>query len=179
MFKVYVNLFSTFLIGGIWHGAGWTFVFWGFLHGIAVVLHRIWSGFGVKLNRWLAWFVTFNFINITWIFFRAKDWEDAVKVLTSMLKLDNIVLHPILEQKLSFLNQYGVKFSSMFINIGGGYLTVVWIIMGFLIVLLGRNTSSQLIKFRPSIMNLVIYAVISSFSILSIYKFSEFLYFNF
>jgi len=82
--KTYTNLMATFIIGGIWHGAGWTFVFWGFLHGIALITQRVWQQFGFRLHRVLAWFITFNFINITWVFFRAKSWEDAQKVLSGM-----------------------------------------------------------------------------------------------
>ncbi|MCW9026034.1 MAG: MBOAT family protein, partial [Thiovulaceae bacterium] len=47
-YRTYSNLMATFLIGGIWHGAGWTFIFWGFLHGFALVINRIWSSFGIK-----------------------------------------------------------------------------------------------------------------------------------
>jgi len=68
-FRTYSNLMATFLIGGIWHGAGWTFLFWGFLHGIAIVIQRAWNKMGFRLNTLFAWFVTFNFINITWVFF--------------------------------------------------------------------------------------------------------------
>ena len=79
-FRTYSNLLATFIIGGIWHGAGWTFIFWGFLHGMALVIHRAWSKLGFKLWGWFAWFITFNFINISWVFFRAREWEDAIKV---------------------------------------------------------------------------------------------------
>jgi D-alanyl-lipoteichoic acid acyltransferase DltB (MBOAT superfamily) len=73
-FHTYNNLMATFILGGIWHGAGWTFVFWGFLHGMALVIFRLWNQLGLKLWTWLAWAITFNFINITWVFFRAEEW---------------------------------------------------------------------------------------------------------
>ena len=82
--KTCANLMTTFLIGGIWHGAGWTFVFWGFLHGVALVIQKIWSELGFRLNKFVAWFITFNFVNIAWVFFRAKEWDDALKVLKGM-----------------------------------------------------------------------------------------------
>ncbi len=72
-FRTYTNLMATFILGGLWHGAGWTFVFWGFLHGLALVIHRIWHSLGFRLYAWLAWFITFNFVNISWVFFRAKE----------------------------------------------------------------------------------------------------------
>lgn len=82
--RTYINLMIVFLIGGLWHGAAWTFVFWGFLHGAAIVIHRIWKALNYKLNKILAWFITFNFINITWVFFRARSWDDAIKILKGM-----------------------------------------------------------------------------------------------
>ena len=82
--RTYLNLFLTFLIGGIWHGAGWTFLFWGALHGAGMVVHRIWSAYVPPLPKIVAWFVTFNFVNVAWVFFRAKSWDDATKVLHGM-----------------------------------------------------------------------------------------------
>ena len=89
-FRTYGNLMATFIIGGIWHGAGWTFVFWGFLHGIALVIQRAWSQLGFKMNTVLAWFITFNFVNIAWVFFRAKEWDDALKVLSGMMGVNGV-----------------------------------------------------------------------------------------
>ena len=56
----YANVALTMLLGGLWHGAGWTFVFWGFLHGAATVVHRIWTKLNIKLPRAAAWFLTFE-----------------------------------------------------------------------------------------------------------------------
>ena len=103
--RTYVNLITTFLLGGLWHGAGWTFIIWGLLHGIALAIHRLWQSLGFRMNKILAWFITFNFINITWIFFRAKDFESAIKVLGSMFSLDNVVL----SKKLIFVDKHKVS----------------------------------------------------------------------
>mgnify|MGYP006393273913 CR=1 FL=1 len=129
-FRTYTNLLATFVIGGFWHGAGWTFIFWGFLHGIALIIHRVWSNFGFKMWTWLAWFITFNFVNIAWIFFRAKEWDDAVKVLGGMFSLQNIVLPDRLESKLSFLTNYNIKFGGLVENIQGDDSTPIWLITG-------------------------------------------------
>ena len=83
-FRTSTNLMATFILGGIWHGAGWTFVFWGFLHGVALVINHLWKSIGLKMPMLLAWFITFNFVNIAWVFFRAKEWSDALKVLRAM-----------------------------------------------------------------------------------------------
>ncbi len=90
--KTCLNLFLTFLIGGFWHGAGWTFVIWGAMHGVAIVIHRLWSKLGFRLNRFSGWLITFLFVNFTWVFFRAKSFGDAVEMIKSMLGLKKIVL---------------------------------------------------------------------------------------
>ncbi len=86
-FNTYRNLMATFVIGGIWHGAGWTFVFWGALHGCALCIHRAWKNLGFRCWGWLGWFLTFNFVNFAWVFFRAENWQSATKVLTGMFGL--------------------------------------------------------------------------------------------
>jgi D-alanyl-lipoteichoic acid acyltransferase DltB (MBOAT superfamily) len=78
------NIFTVFLIGGLWHGAAWTFVIWGILHGLANLIYRLWRKTGITLNKFLAWFITFNFINLSWVFFRAKSFDSAQKVLSAM-----------------------------------------------------------------------------------------------
>lgn len=100
-FRTYNNILITFVLGGLWHGAGWTFVFWGFLHGLALVTHRAWSNFRFKIWKWLAWLITFNFVNIAWIFFRAEKWEDAIKILNGMVDFNSI---SISKQFAWFLN---------------------------------------------------------------------------
>lgn len=90
--RVYLNLFLTFLIGGIWHGAGWNFIIWGSFHGIALIIYNIWKKTKIKLNKFISWFITFNFINITWIFFRAKNIDTAINIIKNMLRLNNFVL---------------------------------------------------------------------------------------
>jgi D-alanyl-lipoteichoic acid acyltransferase DltB (MBOAT superfamily) len=86
----------TFLLGGIWHGAGWTFVFWGFLHGIALVVHRHWTKLGMNMSKVPALFLTFFFVNITWVFFRADSWNTSIDMLHRMFsevsKMDNFYL---------------------------------------------------------------------------------------
>jgi D-alanyl-lipoteichoic acid acyltransferase DltB (MBOAT superfamily) len=148
---------ATFVIGGIWHGAGWTFVFWGFLHGAALAVQKLWSKLGFKLWTWLAWFITFNFVNITWVFFRAKEWDDAVKVLSSMFSLGGL--------ELSF-----------------NYLQAMIMLSGFAIVLLFKNSAYFYeSKFKFSTIEILIFVSLMIVSILAIKlgDTSEFLYFNF
>jgi alginate O-acetyltransferase complex protein AlgI len=87
----YRNLMLTMLIGGLWHGAGWTFVAWGAIHGSALVAERWWRGRPGFVERpptaWRrAWhrFCTFQVVCFAWIFFRARSFSDAWDVITQL-----------------------------------------------------------------------------------------------
>ena len=74
-----INLFITMVLGGLWHGASLRFIIWGALHGAGLLISKIISGFRKKseelsrAERFIAIFITFNFVSFTWIFFRASD----------------------------------------------------------------------------------------------------------
>ena len=76
-----MNLLVTMAIGGLWHGANWTFLVWGVLHGIALVLVHSWKKSGLRLSRWITVIITFQFVTMAWVFFRAPDLATAFRVL--------------------------------------------------------------------------------------------------
>ena len=84
-FNTYKNIFLTFLIGGIWHGASWTYIVWGILHGVGSVINRIWKNVNGNIPNWSAWLLTFVYINITWTYFGAKRVADANQILLSAI----------------------------------------------------------------------------------------------
>ena len=175
--RTYINLFVTFLIGGVWHGAGWTFVIWGMLHGGAIVIHRVWKKSGYKMNTFLAWLVTFNFINASWVFFRAENIESAKKVLFGMIGLDGILLHPYMEEKFSFLIYYGVEFG-MWLTLSEPKKFVLLIFLSFFIISL-KNSDTIQKSLRASVFSLIAILILLSYSILNISSYSDFLYFDF
>ncbi|GGT84488.1 peptidoglycan O-acetyltransferase [Aliarcobacter butzleri] len=177
--RTYVNLITTFLLGGLWHGAGWTFIIWGLLHGIALAIHRLWQSLGFRMNKILAWFITFNFINITWIFFRAKDFESAMKVFGCMFSFDNVVLPSIFFKKLAFLENYGIKFDEVTRSISGGSDLLNLTLASMIIVFFFKNSMQLKDKFKSNIFILVFTVFLFVYSMFSLNKFSEFLYFNF
>lgn len=84
------NLMATFLLGGLWHGASWMFVAWGALHGAAIVVHRVWKSRGLALPAPLGWLMTFVFVDVAWVFFRAHSWADASRVLYGMVDFGSL-----------------------------------------------------------------------------------------
>ncbi|WP_457746217.1 MBOAT family O-acyltransferase [Sulfurimonas sp.] len=179
-FKTYTNLLATFILGGIWHGADWTFVFWGFMHGLALAIHRFWNNLGFTMNKYLAWFITFNFINIAWVFFRAKEFSDAFKILSGMLGMSGIVLTKKYENFLGFLSSYDfISFGTVTEHITGGSKSLNYILIAFFIILLLNNSNQYQKSFKATgkVMLFTLFIFIQSF--LKLGDESEFLYFNF
>lgn len=154
--RTYINLMIVFLIGGLWHGAAWTFVFWGFLHGAAIIIHRIWKTLNYKLNKILAWFITFNFINITWVFFRARSWDDAIKILKGMFYGDfmfNINYLQVLILSLGavialkFKNSIELTFYKNF-NFNWRQVVATSVFLFISILVIRLNNASEFLYFR-------------------------------
>ncbi|HTN49848.1 MAG TPA: MBOAT family O-acyltransferase, partial [Burkholderiaceae bacterium] len=95
----YRNLMLTMLIGGLWHGAEWTFVFWGGLHGAYLVINHGWRSLRGRVStavgrgeRALATLVTFVAVVVAWVFFRASDFTSAASILNGMAGGNGVVL---------------------------------------------------------------------------------------
>jgi alginate O-acetyltransferase complex protein AlgI len=78
------NVIVTMLLGGLWHGANWTFVVWGGLHGVGLAMNHLWSQTGLRLPRPIAWLLTMLFVMACWVLFRAPDFTTAGQILASM-----------------------------------------------------------------------------------------------
>lgn len=98
-FRTYLNNFLTMLIGGLWHGAAWKFVFWGAMHGAGLAVHkacRPWLG-RLPDRYWikaLAWTLTMIYVSLLWVFFRADSWTDSWLIIQNIFtnfSLDYIV----------------------------------------------------------------------------------------
>ena len=71
--RTYFNLFIVFLLCGFWHGASWMFVLWGVVHGVAILINRVWQNFKITIPAYISWLITFLFVNFAWVIFRAND----------------------------------------------------------------------------------------------------------
>jgi alginate O-acetyltransferase complex protein AlgI len=177
--RLYSNLLITFLIGGIWHGAGWTFLIWGLLHALAIIIHRIWVSIGITLNKYLSWFLTFNFINLSWIFFRAENWNDAIKVLKGMMGFSGIML-PSFAENFKFLILFKkIEFGDIYWNFNSDSEIFLWIFMAFLICTLFKN-STQIINTQNKTNKKILFITfLFSISLMNFSKKMDFIYFNF
>ncbi|WP_245576550.1 MBOAT family O-acyltransferase [Flexithrix dorotheae] len=157
--RTYFNLFMTFVIGGIWHGAGWNFVVWGALHGLALVVHRFYNRLRFKLPKLAGVVITFLFVNLAWVFFRASSWGDATEILSKMFSYE--------------------KGAVTFNLIGSLYDIPVWLI-GCLLLFM-PNTFQWSEKFKPSVLYLftMVTLVILNITYMNSVVKQEFLYFDF
>jgi alginate O-acetyltransferase complex protein AlgI len=92
--QTYLNLMITMLLGGLWHGANWTFVFWGGYHGLLLSLNRIFEAEWQRVNIVLRRLVTFLLVVIGWVFFRSDTFGMAITLLHKMFSLEWGVLMP-------------------------------------------------------------------------------------
>ena len=99
--RAYINLIVTMAVGGLWHGANWTFLIWGLLHGIALVVHKIWMAITKSKEKAHSWFancisifLTFLFTTFCWIFFRADSFSHATAVTQRIFSFEGGVEQP-------------------------------------------------------------------------------------
>ena len=169
-FNRYRNLMITFVLCGLWHGAGWTFVFWGLMHGVAIVVHRIWSGSGYKMPKFPAWVLTFLFINAGWVFFRAPDFQTAISVLSGMINIGS----------LQSLDGLKAMFSMAQLIPGEYTATILAWLVGFSGLAFLAGNSNQLIEnIQPAFGWAWITVILMLMGMPDFQQPSTFLYFNF
>ncbi|OMD93891.1 MBOAT family O-acyltransferase [Paenibacillus odorifer] len=151
------NVIITFLLGGFWHGAGWLFILWGLLHGVGQAVEKCWGRWGFSLPKWLSWLLTFIFVNITWVFFRAEHISQAFRLLKGMSGLNGVSLQSI----------ESLKWAIILI------LILMTIILWNPLHLLNKR------NFQYSWKTAFVMAFIIMFSLLFFNRITTFLYFNF
>ena len=176
----YRNIFAIYLISGFWHGAGWTFIVWGLLHGLGQVIERIWGPGRDKLPRWLRWGVTFLFVNVAWVFFRAPDFSGALELLGravsgGLAKPEEWLLSGLFSKEIGAVELL-IPGAADWVNI----LRVIGLYgIGLLAALWPRNTITQMDRFRPTLWRGAVLVIGLTWSILSFTGITTFIYSNF
>lgn len=159
----YLNLIATMLLGGLWHGAGWTFVIWGGLHGLYLMINHAWSGVkeGLRLptgrwwTRFLAWSTTFLAVAVAWVFFRAASLDAALGMLAAMSGLHGITVPG--EWLAGSHWRMAWLLETVGVRVGGAGKQVpdpwTWAWIGLLLLIATRmpNTQRILNDFRPAL----------------------------
>lgn len=181
--RTYFNIFMIYLVSGIWHGAGWTFILWGAMHGVVYVLTRRFLTSVEKLPQLLTWFGNMVFFLISLVFFRAESVPQALTILHRIFAGGyalSAVPAAFVEQFkspeffycLKALGIDGVTVAPRLLMVG--YMAAAWF------MLLGcKNVNEKLQTFRPTFLKAVAVAVLFLWSLVSFSEVSTFLYFNF
>ncbi|MDP9813437.1 D-alanyl-lipoteichoic acid acyltransferase DltB (MBOAT superfamily) [Rhizobium tibeticum] len=143
----YLNLMIVMALGGLWHGAAWTFVFWGFLHGSYLVVNHLWRS---HVSSRLGWVndvlapaylaLTFIVVVIGWVFFRAEDFTAASHVLVGMFSLRNIGLPVELQQVFGVPAWSGIAWG---VGLSFSDFSAFWVfvLLAYLIISFAPNTA--------------------------------------
>jgi alginate O-acetyltransferase complex protein AlgI len=172
-----IATFTSMFIAGVWHGAGWTFVVYGALHGAALVANHMWKKRKKKLPTWLAWFITFNFVNITFIIFRAKELKDALKILKGMIGATGVVIPKMIIKSLGPLKDFGWKMGTYLQP--DDYLLMIMLAGAFYVLRKLKNSLELEKEFKPTTKVAFACGIAFVFCFFGMNRITEFIYFNF
>jgi len=143
----------TMLIVGIWHGSSWGFLIFGALHGLGMVINHYWQKkIRIKLPNFLAWALTFTYVNVAFIFFRAESIPDATAVLFSLINFESIMSLAIFKSAL---------------ELGPQNLPIILsAMMGLIVISSGKNSNQIIEKFQFSTKELVLASLLMVVSLI-------------
>ncbi len=169
--KTYRNLMLTMLLGGLWHGANWTFVFWGWLHGMYLVVQRLFSAAWTRVMsvlrtpKWieagLSILLVYAFTNLAWIFFRSPDFGTAMAVLQNMAQLEGFNVAQVMNK---FIVAKGVLLIAMLLAVEISHF---------------RLDYTRLIRFQPAFRVVAFAAVLWLIAAFGTFNSNAFIYFQF
>ncbi|MBQ7051721.1 MAG: MBOAT family protein [Clostridia bacterium] len=166
-----INLMIVFLASGLWHGAGWLFLLWGLMHGAASVLYRLFRKQYDSLHPALQWLMTFCFVIVAWVFFRATSLADALAIVKSMLMMDFGPIRDSITSAFALPGGFRPGYNGIFM--------MIWYVLALVACLGMRNTYEKTMDFKPTLLNAFTTVVLILYVTLSLSGVSVFLYFNF
>ena len=176
-----INIMIVFLISGIWHGASWTFILWGALHGLAQVLNRLFKKTWDKCNPVFQWLCTFVFVNVMWLIFRADNVKQAVRIINRMFRMESSeirgqICNCFRLEEVDWIVQRIKPLSVFADKIYGFYMWIT--LLGALFICLNLKNMHE-VEFKPTVPKAILTSVLLAWSIMSFAGVSTFLYFNF
>ncbi len=185
--RTYINTLFVFAVSGLWHGAAWSFVFWGALHGAALVFHRMIAEPIKKVPKWITRLCTFLFVNLAWVFFRAEGFRQAKTVLLQLLRGGfGGKTGGIWDRLLPAF--FGSSTDQLLVNfpeLADGYAffvsltALVAIVLILIYTFVGRSTHEIVAEGKAKSGTGILYGLLFAVTLLALMKVSTFLYFNF
>ena len=179
--RTYVNIMVVYLLSGIWHGAGWTFIVWGIMHGVASCASRMFKSLTDRLPRIINWAMTFYFVLIVNVVFKSTSLRSAWFIISRMIRIGGGGIHEEIMKNLD-VTEFGLLSSALSsLGLPQAELAVLLLFIGLclFIVLVPKNTQQRLEGFVPSVKTGLATAALLFWCIFSFAGVSTFLYFNF
>ncbi len=179
--RTYINILLVFLVSGIWHGANWTFILWGVIHGILQVINRMCKKIWDKVPKVVAWLVTFILVDLLWVMFYAPNVTEGLAVWTKICSFNDMSISPdifllfIMKEVNMILNMLG-PVGALATTYYQWYM-IMYLILSFVICLCCKNLHEE--KFTPTIGKAILSALLLIWAVISFSGVSTFLYFNF
>ena len=178
--RAYLNILIVFLASGLWHGAGWTFLVWGGLHGLGQIVERAWGSGRERLPKLFRWALTFAFVNIAWVFFRAPGVSQALTLLRTAVTAD---FRPPADWLMEGVFAKEAEALGMVLPALRAWtapaLTLGLFAAAMLAALWPRNAVRQMDAFKPAAWQAAALALLAAWSVLSFTGVTAFIYSNF
>lgn len=186
--RTYLNTLIIFLVSGIWHGAGLTFIIWGMMHGILYVLTRLWKEKKAqsarrtgKVKHVICVAGTFLYVNAAWVFFRAPSVKEALLLLKKMAALQFGRINWELAGCFN-LDEFWYVIKVLHIDrwqYAHYILMVLLLIFAMVIVFFAKTAVNAAAKMKPTVRNTLITAVLFVWCVITFSQVSSFIYLNF
>lgn len=178
--RAYGNILTVFLVSGLWHGAGWTFLIWGGLHGLGQIAERAWGPGREKLPKLLRWALTFAFVNAAWVFFRAPGVSQALTLLRTAVTADfrppaDWLMADVFAKEAEALGMLFPALRAWTAPV----LTYGLFAAAVIAALWPHNSVRRMEDFRPTLWRAAALALLAAWSVLSFTGVTTFIYSNF
>ena len=175
----YLNLLITMLLGGLWHGAGWTFVLWGGMQGIYLSINHVWNKLNISLPKLFCWMTTFIATVFSWVLFRSSSLENAITFWKTMLGVNGIYLTEKYSVYFPWLSNLGIQFQENFPYLDAPFTKINYILILLFCICFFPNSQEIMGYFKPNIVWLTMGVILTCYCLLSLNQVSEFIYFQF
>ena len=182
--RTYFNNMFIFLISGLWHGAATHFVLWGGIHGLGIIISRLVSPITKKVPKAIRWFLTFSFVSLAWVFFRA----DSTKMALDMLKkvftagfgpLNSSLIATCIPTECQLLQWLILKAAPEATFYSGCIIWAGLVLLGIFLSAFSKTAAQRCKEFTASGKKVAVTVILFTWSVLSLSEVAEFIYVNF
>lgn len=181
--KTYRNVMIVFALSGLWHGADWSFVVWGMLHGVMMVLYRMNKERVDRLPKWLSWLLTFAFLNVAWAFFGMESVIRPFKLFAMVVLggfggFTQTITDAICGKNL-LITLAGYLMSENMMGLFMQLFTAAWLVGGTVVCVVAPSSHEIVEKKCRKQWYYFLLALVFILSVLRLSQVSKFIYFNF